>query len=147
MLLWNFLKFQTSWSPFYQVSNSNSLWPSDAIRRHRSRSTLVQVMAWCRQAPSHYLNQCCLSSVRSSDIQWKAISLKVVQSLITKIGLKITYLKFHSNLKGANELRATTLMVWYSITIQRLFLSLKYQQLCYQVSIPGRSFSETFLRW
>ena len=22
------------------------------------RSTLLQVMAWCRQAPSHYLNQC-----------------------------------------------------------------------------------------
>ena len=22
------------------------------------KSTLVQVMAWCRQAPSHYLNQC-----------------------------------------------------------------------------------------
>ena len=22
------------------------------------QSTLVQVMAWCRQAPSHYLNQC-----------------------------------------------------------------------------------------
>ena len=28
----------------------NSLWPSDAIRQHRSWSTLVQVMAWCRQA-------------------------------------------------------------------------------------------------
>ena len=24
----------------------------------RTKSTLVQVMAWCRQAPSHYLNQC-----------------------------------------------------------------------------------------
>ena len=24
------------------------------------RSTLVQVMAWCRQATSHYLSQCCL---------------------------------------------------------------------------------------
>ena len=27
----------------------NSLWPSDAIWQHRSGSTLVQVMAWCRQ--------------------------------------------------------------------------------------------------
>ena len=26
-------------------------------------STLIQVMAWCRQATSHYLNQCCPSSV------------------------------------------------------------------------------------
>ena len=36
----------------------NSLWPSDAIWRLRSESTLVQVMAWCHQATSHYLSQC-----------------------------------------------------------------------------------------
>ena len=35
----------------------NSLWPIDAIWRQGSRSTLVQVMAWCLTAPSHYLNQ------------------------------------------------------------------------------------------
>ena len=34
------------------------MWPSDAICRHRSGSTLAQVMAWCHQATSHYLNQC-----------------------------------------------------------------------------------------
>ena len=38
----------------------NSLGPSDAIWRLRSGSTLAQVMAWCRTAPSHYLNQCWL---------------------------------------------------------------------------------------
>ena len=38
----------------------NSLWPSDAIRRQRSGSTLAQVMACCLTAPSHYLNQCWL---------------------------------------------------------------------------------------
>ena len=36
----------------------NPLWPSDAICRHRSGSTLNQVMAFCLVAPSHYLNQC-----------------------------------------------------------------------------------------
>ena len=36
----------------------NSLWPSDAIRWHRSGSTLAQVMACCLTAPSHYLTQC-----------------------------------------------------------------------------------------
>ena len=36
----------------------NSLWPSDAIWGHGSGSTLAQVMAWCRQATSHYLSQC-----------------------------------------------------------------------------------------
>ena len=35
----------------------NSLWPSDAIRRHRIWSALVQVMACCLTAPSHYLKQ------------------------------------------------------------------------------------------
>ena len=35
----------------------NSLWPSDAIWRHRSGSTLAQVMACCLMAPSHHLNQ------------------------------------------------------------------------------------------
>ena len=38
----------------------NSLWPSDAIRRQGTESTLAQVMACCLTAPSHYLNQCWL---------------------------------------------------------------------------------------
>ena len=39
----------------------NSLRPSDTtIWRHRSRSTLAQVMTCCLTAPSHYLNQCWL---------------------------------------------------------------------------------------
>ena len=29
----------------------------------QDKSTLVQVMAWCRQVPSHYLGQCWLSSL------------------------------------------------------------------------------------
>ena len=41
-------------------------------------STLVQVMAWCRQAASHYLSQCCPSSPSPFDIngpQWVNCSL------------------------------------------------------------------------
>ena len=45
----------------------NSLWPSDTIWRHKSGSTLDQVMACCLTAPSHYLNQCWLII---SKIQW-----------------------------------------------------------------------------
>ena len=41
-----------------QAVSINSLWPSVAIWRHRSWSTLAQVMARCLTAPSHYLNQC-----------------------------------------------------------------------------------------
>ena len=33
-----------------------SLWLSDAIWRHKSGSTLAQVMAWCT-TPNHYMNQ------------------------------------------------------------------------------------------
>ena len=33
----------------------NRLWLGDVIWRHRSRSTLAQVMAWCHQVPRHSL--------------------------------------------------------------------------------------------
>ena len=49
----------------------NSLWPNDTIWRHGSWSTLIQVMACCLTAPSHYLNQywliICNVPWRSSD--------------------------------------------------------------------------------
>ena len=45
----------------------NSLWPCDAIWHHRSWSTLVQVIACCLMAPSHYLNQCGLII---SEVSW-----------------------------------------------------------------------------
>ena len=46
-------------SDFWIVKQTalNPLWPNDAIWRHRSGSTLAQVMACCLTAPSHYLNQ------------------------------------------------------------------------------------------
>ena len=40
--------------------SSNSLRPSNAIWRHRTRPILAQGMACCLTAPSHYLNQCWL---------------------------------------------------------------------------------------
>ena len=45
---------------FPRVQCVNSLGPSDTIWRWRSWSTLIQVMACCLTAPSHYLNQCWL---------------------------------------------------------------------------------------
>ena len=45
----------------------NPLWPSDAIWRQGSGSTLAQVMACCLMVPSHYLNQCWLII---SKVQW-----------------------------------------------------------------------------
>ena len=82
----------------------NSLWHSDAIWRQRSGSTLTQVMACCLTAPSHYLNQCWLIVMKSNDIHIKAISQEMLEPSITKICLKIKYLKFYENFPGANEL-------------------------------------------
>ena len=47
--------------------NFNSLWPIDTTWRHKSGSTLAQVMACCLMAPSHYLNRCWLII---SKVQW-----------------------------------------------------------------------------
>ena len=45
----------------FRSSHGNALWwmPQDLTD---DKSTLVQVMAWCHQATSHYLSQCWLSS-------------------------------------------------------------------------------------
>ena len=81
----------------------NSLWPSDAIWRRRSGSTLAQVMACCLTAPIHYLNLCWLIIC---EVQWHSYQGSSTRDAltITKIGLKIICLKFYSNFPGANEL-------------------------------------------
>ena len=46
------------------------------------KSTLVQVMAWCRQAASHYLSQCCPKSLSPYGVtrpQW-VNTLELLQS-------------------------------------------------------------------
>ena len=81
----------------------NSLWPNDAICRHRSGSILAQVMACCLTAPSHYLNQCWLII---SKVQWHSSKGNFTrETFIINLWnqLKITYLKFHSNPIRANE--------------------------------------------
>ena len=45
----------------------NSLWPSDAIWRYSSMSTLARVMVCCLTAPGHHLNQCWLMI---SEVLW-----------------------------------------------------------------------------
>ena len=75
------------------------------IWQQRSRSTLAQVMvcfAWRHQTITW--TNVDWSSVESSDIHIRAISLKMPQP-ITKICLKITCLKFHSSFPGFNKLR------------------------------------------
>ena len=97
----------------------NSLWPSDNIWRHKSGSTLAQLMAWCLTAPSYHPNQCWLII---SKVLWHSSECIFIRSYygITKyissishwISLKITYLKFCSNLPGANEFKLIS--PWWS---------------------------------
>ena len=63
-----------------------SLWPSDTIWRHKSGSTLDQVMAWCLMAPSHYLNQCWLII---SKVQWHSFYQKYVSHQSLKLAWKL----------------------------------------------------------
>ena len=89
---------------FLREDTINSLWPSDAIWQHRSWSTLAQVMACCLTAPSHYLNQCWLFV--STD-QWrlsKGNFTRDTQAINHENQLQFAWIKFLSNLPGANEL-------------------------------------------
>ena len=83
------------------------MWPSDTIGRHKSGSTLAQVMACYLTAPSHYLNQCWLIICK---VQWHPSESNFTRDTsaisVTEISLKITYLKFCSNFPGANELKS-----------------------------------------
>ena len=71
----------------------NSFRPSDATWRHRTGSTLAQVMACCLTAPSHYLNQCwiviikaqCHSSEDNSMKDTSAIKHKIIAWKLPKI--------------------------------------------------------------
>ena len=58
------------------VYNYYTLWPSEAITLHKSGSTLVQVMACCLAAPSHYPNQCWLIISKIHDTHLIEISQK-----------------------------------------------------------------------
>ena len=84
----------------------NSLWPSDAIWRHISGTTLAQVRACCLTAPSHYLNHCLFifKGVFGPSPRLKAIwygLLKISLFFLSKVSLKVRLLKLFTNLPGA----------------------------------------------
>ena len=72
--------------PSFSTRMINSLWPSDAMWRQRSGSTLAQVMVCCLTAPSHYLNQCYIWLI-ISEVQghsYQGISQAMLLPSITK---------------------------------------------------------------
>ena len=66
----------------------NSLWRRDAKCRHKSGSTLAQVIAWHLTVPRHYLNQCWLNV---SKAHWHSSAgnfTRDTRPSITEISLK-----------------------------------------------------------
>ena len=80
--------------------NFNSLPSDDTIWYHGNLSTLVQVMAWCHQAPSHYLNQCWLSINMD---QWHSPECNF-SGTTPNINPSIEYDNSAPYIPGANEL-------------------------------------------
>ena len=77
--------------------------PSDTMWHHRSLSTMVQVMACCVTATSHYLNHCWLiSGVYGSHLM--VISEENCNISIHKMILKFTYLKVEPHLPRFNDI-------------------------------------------
>ena len=82
----------------------NSLWPSYAIWRPRSGSTLAQVMACCLTALSHYLDQCwLLINEVLQHLPIRTISQRVPKLLFCRMSLEIIPLKWLPLLLGANK--------------------------------------------
>ena len=84
----------------------DSLWPSDAIWCWGSWSTLVQVMACCLMASSHYLNQCWLIIC---EVFWYLLEDSFTGNaqhiyLIFNMSLKIPNVMLQLHLPGDNEL-------------------------------------------
>ena len=95
----------------------NPLQPRDAKWWHRSGSTLAWVLAFYLMAPSHYPSH--LSAVIPSEIHLKANSHEIPQPLNTKTSLKIIYVKFHSTIPWASELKSdlcSALTHWGRVT-------------------------------
>ena len=91
------------------------LWFSDAIWRHRSGSTLAQVMACCLTEPSHYVNQAMLIDHQRCSVAftWEQFHKKCSWTLIHNMFSEITHLKLLPHLPGANELSIWADDIWF----------------------------------
>ena len=128
----------------------NSLRPSDAIWRHRSGSTLAQVMACCLTAPSHYLNQCWLIV---SEVQWQSpgsnftrdISVmnhkNYIENYLSKLSLKSPRGQWVNHLHGTETER---LPMWLPYNKSQL---LTYWGLYKMVDILQTTFLNAFCWW
>ena len=89
----------TTWSSYLVSTIMLLIW------RHRSESTLTQIITCWLMGPSHYLNQCW---VIINEVLWhspKTNSQEVLKISIRKLDLKNTLTKSRLHLSGDNKLR------------------------------------------
>ena len=106
----------------------NTLWPCDAIGRHRSGSVLVQVMAWWLTA-NHYLNQCWLIISR---YHWYSSEGHFTRYLSHQsLKFRITHLKLHSKFHKGQWVNVTPWNARYKhiLTITSLCCQLSSDQM------------------
>ena len=124
----------------FRSSHDNALrWmPQDLTD---DKSTLVQVMAWCRQATSHYLSQCWLSPLSPCGVtrpQWvKLIHIYAEMCSERDSPLKRLYRRTHAKL---TRLAGSGQLVWAAGC--ELSLALVHAR---RPAWPGKT-SETILR-
>ena len=83
----------------FRSAHDNSFWWMPQIFTD-DKSTLVQVMAWCRQAASHYLSQCWLRSLSPYGVtrpQWVKSGVVIKLGWITN-SLRLSDTKWHWDL-------------------------------------------------
>ena len=89
---------------YHIVSCLNSLWPSDAIWRHRSELTLARIMSCCLTSSNHYLNKSCFII---ESVLWHSTGrnfTRTVHDLYRSMRSEITLTTLSPHLPGANEL-------------------------------------------
>ena len=111
----------------------DSLWTGEGIWRHRFGSTLAQVMAWCRQASSHYPNQCWLFT-KGIPLGSPATKFtRAAQSAICVQTSKITFLELLPHLPRASEFNVRENGLQFTSSSKRCTLSrvftVKYQSI------------------
>ena len=94
----------SGWGVFYEIALR---WmPLDLT----DKSTLVQVMAWCRQATSHYLSQCWSRSMSPNDVtrpQWVKRLSPLPEPILTKFYEVIWYHQWAQNFHASLTLCPT----------------------------------------
>ena len=96
-----------NWHPVLCIQKQdlvNSLWLNDSIWHWKSWSTLVQVMACCLMAPSHYLNQCWLKINEILQHPFQGNVYLNTQNINPQVVLEFAHLKSQPRLPGNNEL-------------------------------------------